>query len=89
MPDAYRNKLIVGLADDDAGQRVYAGTRHLTASAAAVPVGASTANVIVGSGTTSNIGFFGAAATGRVPSASVTDVTSLKTALQNYGLIGT
>lgn len=86
MSEPLRNKLIVGLADIDAGQAVYAASRHVTASATALTVQAP--QVVVGSATTSLLGFCGAAATTRASSASVTDYASLKVALQNYGLIG-
>ena len=89
MSDSLRNKIIVGLADDDAGKAVYAGVRHSTADATAVTVGASTANVVIGSGTTSRLGFFGAGATSRATAGQVTDFATLKTYMQNIGLIGT
>lgn len=87
MSDSLRNKFIVGLADDEAGQRAYASARHVTASATALTVQAS--QVVVGSATTARLGFFGAAATDRATSASVTDYASLKVYLQNIGLVGT
>jgi hypothetical protein len=86
MTDTLRNKLIVGVADNDAGQALYAAARHVSANATALTVQAP--QVVVGSATTSQLGFFGAAVTSRAASAAVTDYLSLKVVLQNYGLIG-
>lgn len=86
MSDSLRNKFVVGLADDEAGQRAYAAARHVTASATALTVQAS--QVVLGSATTAQLGFFGAAATNRPSASAITDTATMKTALQNLGLIG-
>jgi hypothetical protein len=79
-------KLIVGLADEEIGSRVADAIQHVTGSAAALTVGATTTRVGVAGGT---VAFFGGTGSTRATSAAVTDFATLKTALQNYGLIGT
>jgi|LakMenEpi03Aug12_release.lakeMendotaPanAssembly.Ray.scaffolds.fasta_scaffold01126_45 hypothetical protein len=90
-----RSKLIVGLADEAAGNRVWDALQHvtgddssLTISPSTVTIGASTASVGVTSG---RLGFFGAAVTTKPVgiTAGAAGVTALVTALGNLGLIGT
>lgn len=90
-----RSKLIVGLADEAAGNRVWDALQHvtgddaaLTISPATVTVGASTVSVGVASG---RVGFFGAAVTTKPVgiTAGAAGVTALVNALGNLGLIGT
>lgn len=51
--EAIRNKLIVGLADRDAGEEVYAVTRHTTGTTNALTVGSTTLTLGVAGGTVS------------------------------------
>lgn len=78
-------KIIVGLADEQIGARVADAIQHVTGTDSALTVGGTTLKLGLTGGT---IGFFGAAGAVRATSAAVTDYASLKTALQNYGLIG-
>lgn len=78
-------KIIVGLADEEVGSRVADVIQHVTGSDSALTVGSTTLKLGVSGGT---LGFFGAAGVTRATSAAVTDFATLKTALQNYGLIG-
>jgi len=82
----FRAKLIVGLADEEIGGRVADVLQHATGTASALTVGATTTRVGVTGGT---VAFFGGTGSTRATSAAVTDFATLKTALQNYGLIGT
>jgi hypothetical protein len=81
-----RAKLIVGLADEDVGGRVADVVQHVTGTSSALTVGATTTRIGVTGGT---VAFFGGTGSTRATSAAVTDFASLKTALQNYGLVGT
>lgn len=76
-----RSKLIVGLADEAAGNRVWDAVQHTTGASDALTVG----------GATLKVGFFGA--TPVVKPTGVTlgagGVTALQTALANLGLIAT
>jgi hypothetical protein len=88
-----RNKLIVGLADEEAGSRVAAVASAVeslasavTGSPADVTVAGTVTRVAASGGT---LAFFGVTGSARATSAAVTDFATLKTALQNYGLIGT
>ena len=81
-----RNRLIVGLAAEDAGSRVADVIQHCTGVSDALTVGATTTRVGVAGGT---VAFFGGTGSTRATSAAVTDFATLKVALQNYGLIGT
>jgi hypothetical protein len=81
-----RAKLIVGLADEEIGGRVADVIQHATGTASALTVGATTTRIGVTGGT---VAFFGGTGSTRATSAAVTDFATLKTALQNYGLIGT
>ena len=82
----FRAKLIVGLADEEIGGRVADVLQHATGTASALTVGATTTRIGVTGGT---VAFFGGTGSTRATSAAVTDFATLKTALQNYGLIGT
>jgi hypothetical protein len=82
----FRAKLIVGLADEEIGSRVADVLQHATGTASALTVGATTTRLGVTGGT---VAFFGGTGSTRATSAAVTDFATLKTALQNYGLIGT
>jgi hypothetical protein len=82
----FRAKLIVGLADEEVGGRVADVLQHATGTASALTVGATTTRLGVTGGT---VAFFGGTGSTRATSAAVTDFATLKTALQNYGLIGT
>jgi hypothetical protein len=82
----FRAKLIVGLADEQDGGRVADVLQHATGTASALTVGATTTRLGVTGGT---VAFFGGTGSTRATSAAVTDFATLKTALQNYGLIGT
>jgi hypothetical protein len=82
----FRAKLIVGLADEEIGGRVADVLQHATGTASALTVGATTTRLGVTGGT---VAFFGGTGSTLATSAAVTDFATLKTALQNYGLIGT
>jgi hypothetical protein len=79
-------KIIIGLADEEIGSRVADAIQHVTGVSNAVTVGATSTRVGVAGGT---VAFFGGTGSELATSAAVTDFASLKTALQNYGLIGT
>jgi hypothetical protein len=81
-----KTKIIIGLADEEIGSRVADAVQHVTGASDAVTVGATSTRVGVAGGT---VAFFGGTGSTRATSAAVTDFASLKTALQNYGLIGT
>lgn len=84
--DSVRQKIIIGLADEQAGNEIGNVVRHTTGTSNALTVGASTLRLGVTGGT---LAFFGGTGSTRATSAAVTDFATLKTALQNYGLIGT
>ena len=84
--DSIRQKIIIGLADVQAGDEIGNVVRHTTGTTNALTIGATTLRLGVTGGT---MGFFGHTGAVRPTSAAVTDVPSLKTALQNIGLIGT
>lgn len=84
--DAIRQKIIIGLADVQAGDEIGNVVRHTTGTTNALTIGATALRLGVTGGT---MGFFGHTGTARPTSAAVTDYASLKTALQNIGLIGT
>jgi hypothetical protein len=81
-----KTKIIIGLADEEIGSRVADAIQHVTGASDAVTVGATSTRVGVAGGT---VAFFGGTGSTRATSAAVTDFATLKTALQNYGLIGT
>jgi hypothetical protein len=80
-----RRKIVIGLADQQAGDEVVNVVRHTTGATNALTVGSTTLRLGVTGGT---VGFFGGAGAVQATSASVTDYASLKVALQDYGLIG-
>jgi len=84
--DSVRQKIIIGLADEQAGNEIGNVVRHTTGTSNALTVGASTLRLGVTGGT---LAFFGGTGSTRATSAAVTNFDTLKTALQNYGLIGT
>jgi hypothetical protein len=84
--DSVRQKIIIGLADEQAGNEIGNVVRHTTGTSSALTVGATTLRLGVTGGT---LAFFGGTGSTRATSAAVTDFATLKTALQNYGLIGT
>lgn len=81
-----RAKLIIGLADEEIGGRVADVIQHATGTSSALTVGATTTRLGLAGGT---VAFFGGTGSTQATSAAVTDFATLKTALQNYGLIGT
>jgi hypothetical protein len=81
-----RRKIVIGLADQQAGDEVGNVVRHTTGTTDALTVGATTLRLGVSGGT---VAFFGGTGSTRATSAAVTDFATLKTALQVYGLIGT
>lgn len=84
--DAIRQKIIIGLADVQAGEEIGAVVRHTTGTTNALTIGATNLRLGVAGGT---VAFFGGTGSTRATSAAVTDFATLKVALQNYGLIGT
>ena len=84
--DSVRQKIIIGLADAQAGDEIGNVVRHTTGTANALTVGSTTLRLGVAGGT---VAFFGGTGSTRATSAAVTDFATLKTALQAYGLIGT
>lgn len=84
--DSVRQKIIIGLADEQAGNEIGNVVRHTTGTSNALTVGATTLRLGVTGGT---LAFFGGTGSTRATSAAVADFATLKTALQNYGLIGT
>lgn len=81
-----RRKIVIGLADQQAGDEVANVVRHTTGTTNALTVGSTTLRLGVTGGT---VAFFGGTGSALATSAAVTDFASLKTALQNYGLVGT
>ena len=84
--DSIRQKIIIGMADVQAGDEIGNVVRHTTGVTNALTIGSSSLRLGVTGGT---MGFFGHTGTVRATSAAVTDYLSLKTALQNIGLVGT
>jgi hypothetical protein len=81
-----RRKIVIGLADQQAGDEVANVVRHTTGTTNALTIGATTLRLGVTGGT---VAFFGGTGSTRATSAAVTDFATLKTALQAYGLVGT
>jgi hypothetical protein len=79
----YRAKLIIGLADEQVGERLHNAVRHLSGAAAALTV--SPTSLVLGTAGGS-IGFYGAAATVQSAAATV-NATTLVGILKNYGLL--
>ena len=84
--DSIRQKIIIGLADVQAGDEIGNVVRHTTGTTNALTIGATTLRLGVTGGT---VAFFGGTGSARATSAAVTDFATLKTALQAYGLVGT
>jgi hypothetical protein len=79
-------KIVIGLADQQAGDEVGAVIRHTTGNVTALTVAPTSLRLGVTGGT---VAFFGGTGSTRATSAAVTDFATLKVALQNYGLVGT
>jgi hypothetical protein len=84
--DFVRQKIIIGMADVQAGDEIGNVVRHTTGTTNALTVGSTTLRLGVTGGT---VAFFGGTGSTRATSAAVTDFATLKTALQAYGLVGT
>lgn len=84
--DSIRQKIIIGLADVQAGDEIGNVVRHTTGVTNALTIGSTTLRLGVTGGT---VAFFGGTGSARATSAAVTDFATLKTALQAYGLVGT
>ena len=84
--DSIRQKIIIGLADVQAGDEIGNVVRHTTGTTNALTIGSTTLRLGVTGGT---VAFFGGTGSARATSAAVTDFATLKTALQAYGLVGT
>jgi hypothetical protein len=84
--DSIRQKIIIGLADVQAGDEIGNVVRHTTGTTNALTIGSTTLRLGVTGGT---VAFFGGTGSTRATSAAVTDFATLKTALQAYGLVGT
>ena len=84
--DSIRQKIIIGMADVQAGDEIGNVVRHTTGTTNALTVGSTTLRLGVTGGT---VAFFGGTGSTRATSAAVTDFATLKTALQAYGLVGT
>lgn len=83
--DVVRQKIVIGLADQESADEINNVVRHTTGATNALTIGSTTLRLGVSGGT---VGFFGGNGAVRAASAAVTDFASLKTALQGYGLIG-
>jgi hypothetical protein len=83
---SFKQKLIIGLADEEVGARVGNVLQHTTATDAALTVGATSLQLGVTGGL---VGFLGAAATARPSGVTLNNVTSIANALANLGLIAT
>lgn len=77
-----KNKLIVGLADEEIGSRVADALQHVTGGTNALTVGATQVRVGVSGG---SVGFLGAAATA-AQGVTLSNVTTVAQALINLGL---
>ena len=84
--DFVRQKIIIGMADVQAGDEIGNVVRHTTGTTNALTIGSTTLRLGVTGGT---VAFFGGTGSTRATSAAVTDFATLKTALQAYGLVGT
>lgn len=84
--DSIRQKIIIGMADVQAGDEIGNVVRHTTGTTNALTIGSSSLRLGVTGGT---VAFFGGTGSARATSAAVTDFATLKTALQAYGLVGT
>ena len=84
--DSIRQKIIIGLADVQAGDEIGNVVRHTTGVTNALTIGSTTLRLGVTGGT---VAFFGGTGSTRATSAAVTDFATLKVALQAYGLVAT
>jgi hypothetical protein len=84
-PEVQR-RIIIGLGDEQSGQEVANVVRHTTGVTNALTVGSSTLRLGVTGGT---VAFFNGTGSTRVAAAAVTDVASIKTTLQAFGLVAT
>jgi hypothetical protein len=84
--DFVRQKIIIGLADVQAGDEIGNVVRHTTGVTNALTIGSTTLRLGVTGGT---VAFFGGTGSTRATSAAVTDFATLKVALQAYGLVAT
>ena len=84
--DSIRQKIIIGLADVQAGDEIGNVVRHTTGTTNALTIGSTTLRLGVTGGT---VAFFGGTGSTRATSAAVTDFATLKVALQAYGLVAT
>jgi len=84
--DSIRQKIIIGMADAQAGDEIGNVVRHTTGTTNALTIGSTTLRLGVTGGT---VAFFGGTGSTRATSAAVTNFDTLKTALQAYGLVGT
>ena len=84
--DATRRKIVIGLADQQAGDEVANVVRHTTGTTNALTIGATQLRLGVTGG---SVGFFGAAVTARPSGVTLNNVTSIANALANLGLIAT
>jgi hypothetical protein len=95
-----QSDLIIGLANDAVGRRVWDAIQHttgttlaMTLSPATLVIGAPTASITgstvsIGNATAS-LGFYGAAVTTKPSGVTLNNVTSIAAALVNLGLIAT
>lgn len=84
--DSIRQKIIIGMADVQAGDEIGNVVRHTTGTTNALTIGSTTLRLGVTGGT---VAFFGGTGSTRATSAAVTDFATLKVALQAYGLVAT
>ena len=84
--DSIRQKIIIGMADVQAGDEIGNVVRHTTGVTNALTIGSTTLRLGVTGGT---VAFFGGTGSTRATSAAVTDFATLKVALQAYGLVAT
>lgn len=83
---SFKQKLIIGLADEEVGARVGNVLQHATATDSALTVGATQIRLGVTGG---SVGFFGSAATARPSGVTLNSATAIANALANLGLIAT
>lgn len=79
-------KLVIGLADEEIGNRVANALQHVTGGTNALTVGATNVRVGVSGG---SVGFFGSAVTARPSGVTLNNATAIANALANLGLIAT
>lgn len=79
-----RRKIFIGLGDQQAGEEVSNVVRHTVGDADSLAISPGTLSLGLAAGT---VGSFGATGSVQVAAAAVTDVASLKTTLQAFGLV--